>query len=345
MEMKKLLRKYLLLPFSLLYAIITELRNRLYDTGIFHSNSFAIPIISVGNLNVGGSGKTPQIEYLIRLLQNRYKIAVLSRGYKRKTKSFIVANPNSTPEEIGDEPYQIAQKFPDIIMAVSKKRAPAIKKLIKKYHPDIILLDDAFQHRQVNPGLNIVLTPYHNLFIDDLILPSGNLRECKHHIKRADILLVTKIPEKIDKNNVLIRIRKYFNKDVFFSKIDYANTILGNKKSISWDKLKDFKILVITGIANPEPLYQHLSKKYINFDRLKFNDHHSYTKEDAKKITSWFNNQPGNNKIILTTEKDYVKLSKLLDVPLFYIPIQTKIENEELFNKKIIDYVDSRKLI
>ncbi len=339
------LRKYLLLPFSFLYAIVTESRNKLYDWGVLKQEVFEKPVISVGNLNMGGTGKTPQIEYLINLLKNKYKIAVLSRGYKRKSKGFIVAGKESSVEELGDEAYQIARKFPDITVSVSEKRAPAIKKLIDDYQVDVILLDDAFQHRQVKPGFNIVLSPSSRIFTDDFILPSGNLRECKHNIKRADMLVITKMNPQTDKNILLKKIKKFYPKDIFFSSIEYANFITDEKKEIPWEKIKDSRLLLVTGIANPQPLYAFLSKKNVNFDRLKFGDHHAYTQADVQQIASWYKKQKEDNKFILTTEKDFVKLKDMLDLPLFYLPIKTKIENDEVFNKKILDYVDSRKPI
>ncbi len=338
--MKKVIRKYLLLPFSLIYGLTTELRNFLYDKEILPVTSFDIPIINIGNLSVGGTGKTPQVEYLIRLLKDRYKMAVISRGYKRKTKGFYLADHTSTPDKIGDEPFQIYQKFPEIILAVSEKRVPGIKKIINRFQPDIILLDDAYQHRSVKAGLNIVLTPYHDLFTDDFILPSGNLRECKHQIKRADLLIVTKSPEEIDREKIENKIRKFFRKDLFFSKIAYENTLIGKEKNLKIDDLKEFEVLVVTGIANPASLFEYLSKKSINFDSLKFGDHHTYSQKDVQQIKASFDKLKGNRKIILTTEKDYVKLVKT-GLPVFYLPIKTEIENEELFNKKILEYVDS----
>ncbi len=341
--MKKL-RKYLLLPFSLLYAFITEMRNFFYDKQILSSQKFDIPIINVGNLSMGGTGKTPQVEYLIQLFKKNYKIAVLSRGYKRKTKGLIIADANSSPEEIGDEAYQIYQKFPEATVVVNEKRAPAIDYLLKNNKPDVILLDDAFQHRQVQAGLNIVLTPYKEIFPDDFILPSGNLRECKRQAKRADIIIVSKSPEKIDKKKIEKKIRKYFDKEIFFSKISYGNEVFSKKEKIPVDELKNYKMLLVTGIAKPDEMYDFLSKKSINFDRLKFDDHHHYTDEDFQKIKTRFNKLKGNRKIILTTEKDFSKLDKI-DWPVFYLPIKTEIENEELFNKKILEYVDSKKFI
>ncbi len=343
--MKKKLRKYLLWPLSLLYALGTEIRNLLYDYDILRATEYPIPLIIVGNLNVGGSGKTPQIEYLVRLLKDNYKVAVLSRGYKRKTKGFRVAGTQSTPQELGDEPYQIAQKFPGIIVSVSEKRAPAIEKLMKEYQADVILLDDAFQHRQIKAGMNIILTPSQEIFPLDFPLPSGNLRECKHQAKRADIVMVTKTEDKTEKEKIIKKLRKYFDKEIYFSKITYSSYIKGKEKEIEIENLKDYKILLVTGIANPSSLYQFLSKKNINFDRLKFSDHFAYTKNETKQMEKWFEEQEGNKKIVLTTEKDFVKLKDLTDLPLFYLPIQTKIENEEVFNKKILNYVDSRKFI
>ena len=339
--------RLILFPFAIIYALITEVRNFLYDKGVLKSYQFDIPVISVGNLNVGGSGKTPQIEYLIRLLQKDFKIAVISRGYKRLTRGFIEADKNSTPEIIGDEPYQIYRKFKNVIVAVGENRVNAVHQVLKKHKPDVILLDDAFQHRRIKPGLQILLTPCKHLFYKDRILPVGNLRELRKNVRRADMVIVSKIPDNFDKtteNNIRQNIKKYTVKPVFFSKINYAPYITNEKKQLSIKDLTGYKILLVTGIADPSPLYAFLSKKNINFEGLKFSDHHRFTANDIKHIEKKFAGLTSTKKLILTTEKDFVKLSPNIKADfLYYLPVQTEIINSKEFNKKVIDYVKRKK--
>ena len=334
--------RIILFPFALLYALITEVRNLLYDKNILKSTGFDIPVINVGNLSVGGTGKTPMIEYLIRLLQADYKIAVVSRGYKRKTKGFLVANHISTPEEIGDEPYQIHRKFDKIIVAVGEKRKEAIRKVLVKFNPDIILLDDAFQHRSVHAGLHLLLTPYYKIFPRDYVLPAGDLRECRHQAKRADIVIVSKSPTSIKETEIkqiTNQIHRYNQQRVFFSNIAYSEIIYSQKEQIPVNNLHEYSILLVTGIANPLPLYEYLSKKNLNFDSLKFGDHHHFSKADIQRINKSFQQIQAEKKIILTTEKDFVRLNKYFEQDLYYLPIQTKMIDNEAFNNKILNYV------
>ncbi len=340
--------RLILFPFSFLYACITGIRNLLYDYGFLRTESFNIPLINVGNLSLGGTGKTPQIEYLIRLLSEKYEhIAVVSRGYKRKTKGIILADEKSTPEQIGDEPYQIYQKFQNILVAVSKKRVPAIKRLLNLDNsPNIILLDDAFQHRSIKASLNILLTEYARPFYKDFILPVGNLRECRSGAKRADIIIVSKCPNDLSKNEqekIKNKIKNYTAAKVFFSYIKYDEKVLGKNKQLSMNKLSEYKILLVTGIANPDKLYEFLSKKNINFESLKYGDHHFFKPSDIREIKKKFKQIDAKQKIVLTTEKDFVRLKEHLDLPLYYIPIETEFIEKELFNKKILDYDHSIK--
>ncbi len=335
--------RIILWPFSLIYATITELRNRLYDWQIFTGTKFDLPVINVGNLSVGGTGKTPQIEFLVRLLMPEFKVAVISRGYKRKTKGFQIAGKQSTPEQIGDEPYQIYQKFDGkIIVAVGENREEAIRKVLTNFSPQVILLDDAFQHRRIKAGLNILLTPFYRPFFKDFVLPAGNLRECRKNVKRADIVMVTKSPKPFNTNKedaIKEKITRYKNLPVFFSTIQYDSKIFNQKEHMLLEELKNYEVLLITGIANPEPLYTFLSEKNINFESLKFGDHHHFSEVDIKRINGHFNQMKSPKKLILTTEKDYVRLQPLLKLPLYYLPIQTEIKNEQKFNHKILDYV------
>ncbi len=342
----KLNFRLILFPFTVLYALIMELRNFMYDKRILKSEQFEVPVINVGNLSVGGTGKTPQIEHLIRLLQKNYKIAVISRGYKRKTKGFIVADESSTPETIGDEPYQIFHKFDPIIVAVGEDRVKAIRKVLAKFHPDVILLDDAFQHRRVQAGLNLLLTPYQTPFFNDFVLPAGNLRECRKNAKRADLVVVTKSSDELtDHQRDLYRkkIHLYTDAPVFFSHIVYDDKIYNNKSIFLLHELTSYEVLLVTGIANPHPLYSFLSEKNINFDSLKFGDHHYFSKEDVKHIKKVFEKINNEKKIILTTEKDFVRLHRHFEKDLYYLPIQTEIFENEVFNNKILDYVSNKK--
>jgi tetraacyldisaccharide 4'-kinase len=328
--------------------MLTEIRNLLYDKQLKKSASFDLPIINVGNLSVGGTGKTPQIEYLIRLLQNDYKIAVISRGYKRKSKGFIVADKQSTAEQIGDEPFQIYQKFPNLVVAVCASRVEAAQKLLQKHKIDLILLDDALQHRGIKAGLNILLTSYNQLFTNDYILPVGNLRECRYQAKRADMVLVTKSPFELNTQaatDIKKKVRKYFEKDIYFSTIAYDHNVFSEKNQMQLQDLKQYSLLLVTGIANPQAIYSFLSEKNINFEALKFSDHHHFSKTDLQRITKQFQQIKSDKKIVLTTEKDYVRLHHLVDFPLYYLPIQTQIFEKEAFNNKILDYVRKEKRV
>lgn len=341
----KNLRK-ILLPFSLLYGVIIDLRNWVFNIGIIKSASFDTPTIIVGNLNVGGTGKSPQIEYLIRLLQKKYRVAILSRGYKRKSKGFQLANQNSSAEEIGDEPLQFYRKFSDNIVAVDSDRTRGIRELERLINPpDVILLDDAFQHRKVKGGFNILLTQWKDLYIDDYILPAGNLREKRKGAKRAEIIIVTKCPydlSKKEQNNIELKLSLKNNQTIYFTGIEYNDFAIGAINNISIEKLNKYKVLLVTGIANPKPLIQFLVDKNISYEHLKFPDHHNYTLLDKKRIYSNLESMDSDKKIILTTEKDYVRGFSISQNQIYYLPIQTKLlNNEEEFNNQILSYVRS----
>ncbi len=334
------------LPLSFIYGAIVRGRNFLYDKRLLKSVSFDLPIINVGNLRVGGTGKTPQIEYLIRLLKNDYKVAVISRGYKRQSKGFIVADQTASPEKIGDEPYQIFRKFKDIIVAVDTDRVRGIRQVLAQFSPDVILLDDAWQHRKIQAGLHLLLSPYDQPFYQDYVFPAGNLRDSRKSAKRADIVLVTKSPSVIEKeqvNRLKSKINAYVQADLFFSEIAYANQVINNEKRLSLKDLEDYEVLLITGIANPWPLYSFLSEKNINFDSLKFGDHHRFSTSELQVIKHKFKALKATKKLILTTEKDFVRLQSHFESDLFYLPIQTRITENEKFNKKVLDYVRGQK--
>ena len=337
------LRK-ILYPFSLLYGEIVGARNKAFDKGVLNSTSFTCPTIVVGNLNVGGTGKSPQIEYLIRLLKDEYKVAVLSRGYKRKTKGFQIADENSTSSQIGDEPLQFYKKFNDIIVAVDADRVNGIEQLnLQKPKPEVVLLDDALQHRQVQPGFVILLTSFGSLYVDDTVLPAGNLREKKEGAKRAQIIIVTKCPDKLSEEEqfeISKKLKPELNQTVFFTKIKYDTAVVGAKSEIDVSDLKQYKVLLVTGIANPKPLLDFLSDKEVDFKHLKFPDHHDFSATDMARIFDEFNAIKSDKKVILTTEKDYVRNFSDKDKNVYYLPIRTEfLDNEKDFNKIIKDYV------
>ncbi len=328
--------RYALFPFAILYDMVTFIRNFLYDKGILKSYSFGIPIIAVGNLNVGGTGKTPQIEYLIRLLSPNYKLATLSRGYKRTSKGFILADDNSNAEILGDEPYQFYKKFPQIQVAVDIDRKNGIEQLLnQKNKPDIILLDDAFQHRRVKAGFYILLTAYDDLFCNDYLLPTGNLRESKSGAKRADLIIVTKCPptlSELAKNDIKAKIGG--DQTLFFFKIIYDDMVYSVGKSILVKELAHVDKLLLAGIAKPEPFFAYLQSE--NDMILTFPDHHHFSENEILEIKNKSNNKP-----IITTEKDFVRLKdSILKEQLFYLPIKSSfVSGGDDFDKTILDYV------
>ena len=334
-----LLRK-LLFPFAVLYGCITGIRNFLYDTGILKSYSFDIPIIAVGNLSVGGTGKTPQIEYLIRLLSDDYKVATLSRGYKRKSEGFILADGSTTAEILGDEPFQFHTKFPIVQIAVDVNRKNGIEQLLSlNNRPEIILLDDAFQHRKVKAGYYIALTSYDELFYNDFILPTGNLRESRSGIRRADIIIVTKCPTDISSDTqkkIRKKIQRYLKKDkpVFFSYIAYADDLYSETEQINLNNFQFVDKLVVAGIAKPEPFFAYLQA--VKKSTMVFPDHHSFTEKDIEMIL-----EAANGRKIVTTEKDFVRLKGKLPIDqLYYLPIKSSfVTSSNEFDKKILEYV------
>lgn len=351
----KILR-IILIPFSMLYGCIMQLRNLLFDLSILKSHRFNLPVISVGNLSVGGTGKTPHIEYLIRLLKQEFYIATLSRGYGRKTKGFLLANTQSGAEDLGDEPLQFKKKFPGIRVAVDEKRVRGTNNLLKEF-PSLqcILLDDAFQHRFIKPGLSILLTEFAHLYSSDFVIPSGGLREFKTGAKRADIIVVTKCPEillPIERKRLLDEINPLSHQKVFFSYIRYGdfcplNCSDKNPFSKEFYFERNYSIALVTGIANTKSLEYFLKHKVKNIYPIKFSDHHNFKKTDIIRIKELFNNIAAPNKIILTTEKDAMRLNKpefsdvLKDIPVFYIPIEIAFHDKDgnLFNEQVINYV------
>jgi tetraacyldisaccharide 4'-kinase len=340
--------RYLLLPVSWIYGSIIWLRNKLYDKNILKSAVFNFPIICVGNLATGGTGKTPMTEYLIRILKNDFKTATLSRGYKRKTVGFAIANQHTTALEIGDEPMQFHQKFPDVTIAVGEERIVAIPQLLhRRPETEVIILDDAFQHRQVKAGLNIVLTDYANLYTRDFILPAGDLRDVRSSSKRGDIIIVAKCKVDLsdtEKNAIRKEINPAAHQKVYFTTIVYSKPYHLFTKQII-DIKHDYGILLLCGIANPRPLKEYLTKHADSYDMLRFADHHIFHSNDLKDIKQHFDKIPLEKKVILTTEKDAVRLEKfeqeLKDFPIYVIPIEHRFLFNEAatFDTSISDFI------
>ena len=345
-------------PLSWLYGLGVGFRNFLFEAGVLKSHSYATPVISVGNITVGGTGKTPHVEYLIRLLKDKTNLAVLSRGYKRKSRGFVLADDNTTMYDIGDEPFQMEQKFPDITVAVDKKRTRGISRLIKGEAGkdiDVILLDDAFQHRYVTPGINILLVDYHRLIIYDELLPSGRLREGASSKDRADIVIITKCPPNMKPMEYRVLTKAmalYPYQQLYFSTHEYEGLKPVFQKLDSLDSLEhldnlaDKHVLLLTGIASPEQMKLDLQSYAKVIHPLVFADHHHFKEKDIRLINETFSGLP-SPKCIITTEKDAVRLKTVEGLSdevkqhLYVLPIRIKImlDQEESFNKHIIDYV------
>lgn len=332
----------LLFPFAILYGLITSIRNFLFDKGILKSYSVDFPVIAVGNLSMGGTGKTPQIEYLIRLLSPKYKIATLSRGYKRHSKGFILAKAGTDATIIGDEPFQFFQKFPFIQVAVDANRKNGIKQLMTlSEKPEVILLDDAFQHRNVKAGFYILLTSYDDLYSDDFMLPTGRLREGRYGAARANVIIVTKCPFNLsldEQNKIKKRLKLSKKQELYFTFIRYDDCIVSEKQKINCDKIKTASKVVVAGIAKPHSFFAFFDIK--NDICLSFPDHHHFTDKDILKIRNL-----AQNNIIIATEKDYMRLKgKLPAEQLFYLPIQSQFLSNATssgsnFDKTILNYV------
>lgn len=358
LSVKYSVRNIVLAPFTVLYSFITFTRNVLYNKGLLKSTSFKTPTISVGNLAVGGTGKTPHVEYLINLLKKDYNTAVLSRGYKRKTKGFVLASEVTNSVDIGDEPFQIYQKNPDTVVAVDEKRVHGVTELCRFYpNLDIILLDDAFQHRQIKPGLSILLTDYSHLFTRDYHLPSGNLRECKVGSQRADILIVTKCPSDItslEMTQLEDELKIGTHQDLFFSSYEYGeiSAVFSNSdvRNLKLEELQNSKIgiLALAGIVHPGVFMKYLNQFSVTCEGLFFPDHHSFQLKDIQSVIEKFNNLKSSDSIIIVTEKDAARIQsnpkawEILKSKLYKLPIRVKILNqEELLKNKIYEYAGS----
>jgi tetraacyldisaccharide 4'-kinase len=332
-----LLRK-ILFPFAILYGLITGIRNFLFDRGILKSYTFQVPIIAVGNLNVGGTGKTPQIEYLIRLLSENYNVATLSRGYKRSSEGFLLADATSNAEVLGDEPFQFYTKFKNIQVAVDANRKNGIEQLLSQTQkPEVILLDDAYQHRKVKAGFYILLSSYGELYCDDFMLPTGNLRESRSGVKRANVIIVTKCPSNLsvaEQNNIKNKLQITENQGLYFSNIEYDEFIYSEKGVRKVKDIASTDKLLVAGIAKPASFFAYLQTA--NDVCMDFRDHHHFSEKDILDIKN-----KSKNKIIITTEKDYVRLiGRIPGDQLFYLPIKSQfLRGDEQFNKTIMNYV------
>lgn len=343
--------RYLLFPFAVLYELITRLRNKLYDNGTLRSVSFDFPIIAIGNLSVGGTGKTPHIEYLIRLLAPHFRLATLSRGYRRKTQGFRMAKQDDTAETIGDEPMLLKLKYPQVSVAVGEERALAIPQIISATQDlQAILMDDAMQHRAIEPGLMIMLTEYDSLFTRDYVMPMGSLREARSAYKRAQFIVVTKCPPEMSAAEQEV-IRKEIDPQpgqlVFFSYLKYGTPykLANNPDPLQADA--DTDVLLVCGIANPKPLQEHLAGQFRNVYLRDFPDHHQYSQDDMESITRALQNIEHQNKAIVTTEKDAARFYRqknwilVAKLPIFVQPVMVEFfpESKKLFDGEILKYM------
>jgi len=350
--MPKTLAHIILFPFSLLYGLAVQIRNFLYDKKWLKSEKIDIPTICIGNLTVGGTGKTPHAEFVLSILQNDWKTAMLSRGYKRKTNGFRLANELSDALEIGDEPFQIHRKFPKTLVAVDEKRVRGANELLRICPDlDVIVLDDAFQHRQIASGFSILLTDYSRLYTRDFYLPSGRLRDSKKESKRADVIIVTKCPKNISKAEILeiqLEINPNENQTLFFSAYEYKNLqpVFPEKAEKTVELNADFGILILAGIVSPQAIAEHLKQYTTQIETLFFPDHHNFSKKDIALLQKKFNSLNAKEKLIVVTEKDAARLLSIdypdeLKSATFALPIEVKIlnKNSTIFTEKIQDYV------
>lgn len=349
--LRSIIIKVLLLPFSLLYGLVVMLRNYLYDKDILSSSNFSLPVIAIGNLSVGGSGKTPHIEYLVRLLKDHINVGTLSRGYKRKTTGYVRVQTNHQASQTGDEPLQFKRKFPTIDVAVSESRDIGIISMVRD-NPAIqtVLLDDAFQHRAVKPGLNILLTEYSHPFFNDFLLPSGRLREARSGYKRADIIIVTKCPEELsveDRTAFIKKINPTPNQQVFFSRYKYVNPYYLFNPKYTFQLNKNFQVLLLSAIANTDYLMQYLEPRVDEIIQMEFPDHYQFTPNDIGNMKTYFDRMHLKTKVIITTEKDAMRLNEHKDflikhnLPVFVLPIEVSFldKDKQAFDQQIKDFL------
>ncbi|MCY1723448.1 tetraacyldisaccharide 4'-kinase [Prolixibacteraceae bacterium Z1-6] len=352
--------KIFLYPLSWLYGFVVSLRNRAYDLQILKSTEFDVPVISIGNITVGGTGKTPHAEYLVKLLKEKYEVATLSRGYKRKTKGFRLVEVDSTAIEVGDEPLQIKNKYPEVTVSVCENRVEGVAKLLSadnEKSPDVVLLDDAFQHRRITPGLNILLIDYNRQIKEDHLLPLGRLRESVHQMRRANIIIFTKCPDEVTPI-----MRRILGNDVgllpyqnlYFTKLEYGKLIpVFGAQTLdgSFYNEKNYAVLLVTGIASPLLMQKYLRQYSKNIETMTFPDHYNYSVQDIQEIMDKFATVKAEKKIIITTEKDAMRfkdnqgITDEFNTALYYLPVQVNFLEEEKksFNQKILNYVGENK--
>ena len=340
--------RILLLPISLLYHIVLSIRHKLYDWHILKSKRFEKPVICVGNLNLGGTGKTPHTEYLIRLLKNDYRVATLSRGYGRHSKGFKLAETTSTYNDLGDEPLLYFKKYPGIKVAVDEDRVDGVTHLLGEQGVEVVLLDDAFQHRSISAGLNILLTEYQRLYMDDYLFPAGTLRDVRSAAKRADIIVISKAPKDLseqEKQQITDKLNTSKNQKVFFSYLEHAALQPLNEAAKAFSPEEADGAFAFCGIGNPKPFVEELKKRYHAVDFLPFGDHHDYKEKDMKAVLDWYEKLDGEKKIIVTTEKDAARLTnspylcQFERTPLYDLPVTVRFHEEEKFNEEILKYV------
>lgn len=342
--------RVLLLPLAIIYGLVVFVRNRLYDRKYFKSAAFNFPIICVGNLAVGGTGKSPMVEYLIELLRPQLRVGTLSRGYKRKTKDYVLAGPQTTAIDIGDEPMQFHRKFPEVAVAVCEERLVGIPHMLQDV-PDlqVIILDDAFQHRMVRAGLNILLTECSNLYSQDFFLPTGDLRDEWSSAKRADLIIVTKCPYNLSaegKQKIIRSLNPTARQQVFFTTIEYGTPYHVLDHTDEWLLTPRDEVLLVCGIANPKPLKEYLHEKTHTYYQQDYSDHHIFSIDDLNEIKEKFNEIQAKDKLVLTTEKDAVRLLKfteqLSSLPMYVLPIKHYFLFGEgpRFNEFVLNFVN-----
>lgn len=338
------MKRWYFYPLAVIYNLITGIRNLLYSLGIFRSTRFKIPIVNIGNLSVGGTGKSPMVMYVADLISKHYRTGVLSRGYGRMTKGYQITNYDSNYKIVGDEAMQLFERFRNrFVIAVCENRVKGARKLIKDMGLESLILDDAYQHRAIKAGLNILMTEYHDPYFKDYLLPAGNLRESRLSDARADIIVVSKCPNDLTeekKKYFLSKIKPNKKQRVFFSSIKYSEKLISKFESLPDNALSYYEVLLVTGIANPTPLLEHLKKFTQKIKHLKYKDHHNFTEKDFNEIMKEYKKM-GEYKIILTTEKDFVRLRAFdfMKNNAYYLPIKTEIDEKEYFNEIILNYV------
>ena len=330
--------RFLVFPLSIIFKFVTDLRNKLYDCNFLKSEKISVPVISVGNLSTGGTGKTPMVDFIINNLKKDYDISVLSRGYKRKLKGFIEIKNSDNPIQVGDEPFLLKSNHVEVPIFVCEDRVEGANKIISESDTNLILMDDAFQHRKISRNLDIVLTDYNNLFYKDYLLPYGYLRESRKNINRADIIIVTKCPldfNKADANKIKNQINPKKTQSLFFSQINYSEILYGFKE-VPFRSITNSKLTLVTGIANSQPLKEYLRKNNVIFNHFEYPDHYNYSMKDVNKILA-----TTKNNLILTTKKDYYKLSQFKIDNLLYIDIEVKFfDGKQRFLNTVKEVLD-----